>query len=202
MAWHKYVRMRQISRYIQGAAAAKEACQAYDMPNLEFTFCASALAQLWLINSACAGVLHKQSSHVGCYLCIWQARDSLCSFFYYSFLRDDWWWGLSWNFVSRASHRQRTKTETERCRDGEETETDENREGEETETERERDHMRVFLSLCIWYIVGILQADGQFQKRPSYGFLSAFENGFGFRCHDFPLDYSTHFYFLEDIIRW
>ncbi len=51
--------------------------------------------------------------------------------------------------MSRASHRQRTKTETERCRDGEETETDENREGEETETERERDHMRVFLSRCI-----------------------------------------------------
>ena len=42
----KYVRMRQILRYIQGAAAAKEACQAYDMPNLEFTFFASALAQL------------------------------------------------------------------------------------------------------------------------------------------------------------
>ena len=86
--------------------------------------------------------------------------------------------------MSRASHRQRTKTETERCRDGEETETDENREGEETEpeseraiereTERERDHMRVFLSLCILYIVGVLQADGQFQKRPSYGFLSDF----------------------------
>jgi len=46
MAWHNYVRMRQISRYIQGAPAAKEACQAYDTPNLEFTFCASALAQL------------------------------------------------------------------------------------------------------------------------------------------------------------
>ena len=48
LSWHdmKYVRMRQISRYIQAVTAVKEACQAYDMPNLEFTFCASALAQL------------------------------------------------------------------------------------------------------------------------------------------------------------
>ena len=48
LSWHgmKYVRMRRISRYIQGAASAKEGCQAYDMPTLAFTFCTSALAQL------------------------------------------------------------------------------------------------------------------------------------------------------------